>query len=195
MGVAQRMSVPGIESHGRTPSLAPIGGTSAGVRHSMAMVPGGPATIRFGGTVRDRTTMPPSETHARPIASPIPNVWTTLAATTQADSPGSRMPIRRSRRVRRIATRNEVPHQTRVLRWYDIGPGTLPSLWQRQNDVNCAPVARRRTTVASQTPVAARQPRLLSIPVARVPPRQRPDTPTRSERLCAPRLGVRLITV
>ena len=86
---------------------------------------------------------------------PSPKVWTDPAQDEQHEAPSCRHPPSRARGVaighatRWPSTRRQVDPAVRAL------TGTLPALWQRQNDANCALAARRRTTAASPTRAAA----------------------------------------
>lgn len=115
--------------------------------------------IRFGATIDTARTTPSRATCTTMIGRRRPNVWTDFVASTTASSPRLAMPTsraaneRHTRAVTALLPPDAVTHW-RFKRRYPTPAGTLPSLWQRQNDANCAPDVRRRTTDASQTLVA-----------------------------------------
>ncbi|MCH8850693.1 MAG: AMP-binding protein, partial [Chloroflexi bacterium] len=82
----------------------------------------------------------------------IVNVWMDRARRSTASVSGRLRPRSLSGGVtsRRTPLIDQEPLERWILRYIRVA-GTLDSLWQRQNDVNSALAARRRTTVASQT--------------------------------------------
>jgi hypothetical protein len=111
--------------------------------------------MRPGRTRDDGPIRPSSPTRVILIDSLIVNVCTEAVWSRIALVPGKFNPRRLSRCE--LATTTSRIHSGchNRTRRYGGFMGTLPPLWQRQNDVNCALAAQRRTTAASPTRAAA----------------------------------------
>jgi len=143
---------------------------------SRIQVRSGNDLMRRGRTNADGPIQPSSPTGVTLIGSLIVNVcieavWSRIALVSGKFNP------RRLSRCESATTTSSRTHSGchNRTRRYGVFMCTLVPLWQRQNDVNCALAAQRRTTAASPTRAAA-NPTLHTF-----------RCPVRSHTLCVPR--------
>ena len=157
----------------------PRAGPSMSTKLSRIQVRSGNDLMRRGGTSKDGPTRPSSPIGVTMIGTLIVNVCTEAVWSRIALVPGKFNP-RSLLRCESATTTSSRTHSGchKRTRRYDGFMGTLAPLWQRQNDVNCALAAQRRTTAASPTRAAA-NPTLHTF-----------RCPVRFHTLCVPRAGI-----
>ncbi len=109
----------------------------------------------LGAMVPLVTTRPSRLSTHTPTGCDIVNVWIERVRSNTALWRYRESPSSRSRGVKSTRTNADHPDGSKrtTLRYTGL-TGTLVALWQRQNDVNSALAAQRRTTAANQTRAA-----------------------------------------